>query len=154
MIGPFSGKYEFLSNFYLFPIICWGKSYASTEHAYQAAKCKNPKDREKIRMAKTPALAKKLGRDTEYRSDWEGVKIQVMYDVLCRKFTDPDLQQKLLDTGNETLVEINWWHDNFWGSCTCKECGNQGENWLGKTLMRIRAEIRTMVDGYAELETK
>jgi hypothetical protein len=39
------------------------------------------------------------------------------------------------------LIEGNWWHDNFYGSCTCNKCVNKGENNLGKILMKIREEL-------------
>jgi len=62
--------------------------------------------------------------------------LSVMYDVNVLKYQNPELQQLLLATGNKILVEANWWGDTFWG-----ECGHFGFNNLGKTLMRIRAEI-------------
>jgi predicted NAD-dependent protein-ADP-ribosyltransferase YbiA (DUF1768 family) len=39
-------------------------------------------------------------------------------------------------TGDEELVEGNWWNDTFWGVCN-----GVGENNLGKLLMKIRAEL-------------
>jgi predicted NAD-dependent protein-ADP-ribosyltransferase YbiA (DUF1768 family) len=40
-IDSFRGEYFFLSNFYLVEIEIGGKSYPSSEHYYQAMKCKN-----------------------------------------------------------------------------------------------------------------
>lgn len=49
------------------------------------------------------------------------------------KFAEPGLQAKLLETGNEELVEGNYWGDTFWGVCR-----GRGENHLGKLLMKVR----------------
>jgi hypothetical protein len=47
----------------------------------------------------------------------------------------------LLSTGDMELTESNWWHDNFWGVCTCNKC-KDGENNLGKILMDIRLNLK------------
>ena len=61
-----------------------------------------------------------------------------MYSICRAKFTqNPDLLKKLLDTGDAELVEGNTWGDKVWGVCN-----DEGENRLGKILMRIRSEIR------------
>ena len=51
---------------------------------------------------------------------------------------------KLLATGEEELIEGNYWHDTCWGVCNCAKCGDKGENRLGKLLM----EVRTLYRGY------
>jgi predicted NAD-dependent protein-ADP-ribosyltransferase YbiA (DUF1768 family) len=45
-------------------------------------------------------------------------------------------------TADLEIVENNYWHDNFWGSCTCSRCGRKGENNLGKILMSVRQELK------------
>ena len=40
-----------------------------------------------------------------------------MKKILEQKFSDTELKKKLVDTGNEKIIEGNTWHDNFWGSC-------------------------------------
>jgi len=131
MISGFRGKYRFLSNFY-----DWG-GCCTAEHHYQAAKATNERDADWVRNAKTPAEAKKRGRQIPVRSDWDEVKLQVMEDVVREKFQDKILQGLLLETGDQELVEDNWWGDTFWGTCK-----GTGENHLGKILMKIRKEIR------------
>ena len=49
----------------------------------------------------------------------------------------------LLATGGEELIEGNWWHDNFFGVCTCGPCDGKGKNNLGKILMRVREESKS-----------
>jgi ribA/ribD-fused uncharacterized protein len=134
----FRGKFYFLSNFY--PVNVYG--YPSVEHAYQAAKTLDKALRAEIKACKTPAEAKRLGGKLNLRPDWEEIKLEVMETLLKRKFENPQLRSKLLETGSEPLVEENTWHDNFWGCCQCSKCGFglEGANHLGKLLMNIRGD--------------
>lgn len=135
-IDDFRFKYRWLSNFHLVSIDYEGIVYPSTEHAYQAAKTLDVELRKKIAALEKPVQAKKLGAKIPLRDDWESIKLGVMETVLRKKFQDPELKQKLLDTGNEELIEGNWWGDTFWGICK-----GVGENHLGKLLMKIRSEL-------------
>lgn len=139
MIDNFAldGPYGFLSNFYVCQVELDGHSYCSLEHAYQAAKTLDMNERTKIRAAATPGQAKKLGQEVTLRSDWEQIKIQVMEGLLLKKFSHPHLMLSLLGTGDEQLVEGNWWGDTFWGVCR-----GRGQNHLGKLLMKVRAALR------------
>ena len=75
---------------------------------------------------------------------WQGKARAVMKKLVRRKFFDHDnLADWLLSTGNATITEGNWWHDQIWGSCTCQEhFFRRGKNWLGKILMEVRDELR------------
>ena len=66
-----------------------------------------------------------------------------MEELLRNKFSDPVLKQRLLATGNRELIEGNHWHDNFWDSCTCDRCRNNGQNLLGKLLMKLSSEYNS-----------
>jgi hypothetical protein len=147
MIDTFDGTDRFLSNFFPSEISVSGKKFPTVEHAYQAAKTTDAGEQERIRKAKSAGEAKKLGRKATMRMDWESSKLQVMESLLRLKFEDPDLKRRLLETGNEELVEGNHWHDNFWGVCNCSKCKKAGKNNLGRLLMRIREEI---ADGQKE----
>jgi len=57
------------------------------------------------------------------------------------KFKQEDLKQMLLDTGDQELVEGNTWNDTFWGVCR-----GEGQNNLGKILMKVRMELRQQSD--------
>ena len=99
--------------------------------------------RRAIANASTPGLAKKMGRSVSLRPDWEDIKDDVMLEGLYRKFADDELADWLLDTGNEELVEGNFWHDNHFGVCYCTRCQNiKGQNVLGQLLMKVRSEIK------------
>jgi ribA/ribD-fused uncharacterized protein len=145
IIGPFVGEYDYLSNFFPVAVVYKGKVYPTVEHAYVAAKTFDPDEQRKIRLY-PPHLAghvKKIGRGFKLRKDWEQVKDEIMMDLLYQKFKLPGLKKLLEDTGDLKIVEVNYWHDNYWGNCTCKKCKNIfGQNKLGKMLMQIRDNIK------------
>lgn len=60
-----------------------------------------------------------------------------MKDLVFQKFKNEELKIKLLQTGNEELIEGNTWGDKFWGICN-----GVGENNLGKILMEIRQFLK------------
>lgn len=134
-INGFFDEYRFLSNFYLVEIVHDGIVYPSVEHAYQA--CKTLKLEDKIIISKlpTPGKAKRYGKTVNIKPDWESVKVQTMLELLRKKFSNPELEEKLLNTGNSILVEENTWGDEFWGVCRGK-----GYNILGRLLMKVRDE--------------
>jgi ribA/ribD-fused uncharacterized protein len=143
MIVEFDGENEFLSNFYPSPILHEGIVYPTNEHFFQAMKTLDLVERKAIANAETPGMAKRMGRTVKLRSDWEQVKVDVMRTGLMLKFSDAKLAQKLIDTGDEELVEGNWWHDNTWGNCHCPKCSRLGgRNLLGMLLMEVRKELQ------------
>ena len=138
-ISEFTGPTRWLSNFHEAPIRWQGKDYLSTEHAYQAAKAGTEAEHELIRQSSTCGQAKRNGQRVPLREDWEEVKDQIMYEVCLAKFTQHDyLSDALAATGDRELREGNGWGDVYWG--VSLETG-EGRNQLGKTLMRIRAEL-------------
>ncbi len=130
-IAGFTGDYAFLSNFWV------DLSNGTVEHAYQAAKTDDHKWKQKIKSARSPGEAKKLGRCCPIRATWDSEKIDVMRKLLMAKFKDPDLAEALLETGDAILIEDNHWKDRFWGVYM-----GRGENWLGKLLMEVRDCIK------------
>lgn len=137
-IESFTGDYAFLSNFYPCVITFEGQRYNSTEHAYQAAKCKNIDDRAKFRESIKASKAKSLGKKIVMRPDWESVKLKIMYEVVKQKFSKyDDLKKLLLETGDAEIIEGNNWNDTYFGVCNGK-----GMNHLGKILMQVRKELK------------
>ena len=124
------------------PISKDGIQFWSVENAYMAAKTHDIGA--KMRIAQmSPGQAKKFGRELQLRPDWEEVKVEIMRELLREKFSQPLFKVLLLSSGDEELVEGNWWHDQFWGNCECdKHKHIPGQNTLGKLLMEIREEIR------------
>ena len=139
MIKAFTNDFDFLSNFYPSEIRILSKIFPTVEHAYQAVKTTEEDWIDKIRHAPTPGKAKRLGRKAPLRRDWEFIRLSAMQMLLEAKFADPKLSARLVDTGTQDLIEKNYWHDNYWGVCTCTKCAH-GFNHLGKLLMSIRLQ--------------
>ena len=144
MIDEFKDNFEFLSNFYISPLQWDGYSWLTVEHIYQAVKTFDLAERQSIRRASTCKEAKYLGYKVLLRPDWEKVKFNIMYELIRLKFfPGTDLAKKLLATGQEILIEGNYWHDNTWGNCYCKKCKDiEGGNNLGFILMLVRKELK------------
>ena len=143
-ITSFDFSYRFLSNFFVSPIVANNKVWPTVEHLYQSHKTMDRHEREKIRLAKTPTEAKRIGERVTLRREWEKVKKETMLECVRLKFSQhPDLAKKLLETENTFLVEGNRWHDNVWGDCRCLKCKDiRGQNLLGKILMQVRSELK------------
>lgn len=117
-------------------------SYVTPEHFYQAMKSIQHEDHVMIAAAKTPGIAKRLGRKVNVRSDWDNIKLDVMNYVLTYKFTKFTSHGKKLISSTGPIVEYNYWHDNYWGNCTCYKCEDiVGQNHLGRLLENIRLKL-------------
>jgi len=124
------------SNFAAFPIKLAGKQWSTSEHYFQAQKFLDATDREQVRLAKTPALAARLGRDRtkKLRPDWDSVRVSIMRQAVEAKFRQhPSLQELLLSTGDAVLVEHTA-NDDFWADGG----DGSGQNMLGRILMEVR----------------
>lgn len=136
-INSFTKEYSFLSNFYPCFVYYQGERFSSSERAFQAAKCLDKSQWKQFQLCPTNGDAKNLGKHVDLRPDWETVKIDIMYEILKSKFSDPVLRDKLLNTGYRHLEEGNNHGDRFWGTVK-----GQGRNELGKCLMKLRNELR------------
>ena len=135
VINSFRGKHYFLSNFYEADVNYLGLSYQTVEAAFQAQK---DLSRSHEFQNISPAESKRLGRRVRLRSDWNDIRITIMRDLLWAKFSqNPDLAQKLIETGDAQLIEGNSWNDTFWGISN-----NRGQNHLGKLLMDTREKLK------------
>ncbi len=138
MIREFQRAYSWLSNFILVYVIYEDVAYRSVEVAYQAARCADINQRRFFEGVNS-GQAKRLGRNITIRKDWDKVKDQVMFDLLTQKFNRLPFQKLLRETENQEIIEGNYWHDNYWGNCTCNKCEFiKGQNKLGKMIMQIR----------------
>ncbi|MBC7795464.1 MAG: NADAR family protein [Pyrinomonadaceae bacterium] len=133
-------KHGCFSNFSAHKIFLKNKTWATTEHYFQAQKFPDTEHEEEVRLANSPKIAAELGRDRTkpLRKDWETVKDSIMREALVAKFTQhEDLKQILLETNDATLVEHTK-NDAYWGDGG----DGSGKNMLGKLLMEVRAELR------------
>lgn len=139
VIDSFTGKNAFLSNFYASPILYQDILYPTNEHFFQAMKTKDEEVRQEIALLNFPSQAKKMGNDkskVKLRKDWEDIKLKVMWKGLQYKFEIPALRTMLLRTGSAKLIEGNFWNDTYWGVYK-----GEGENHLGKLLIKLRSKL-------------
>jgi ribA/ribD-fused uncharacterized protein len=132
--------YDVLNNFSANAVEINGTLYPTSEHAYQAAKCTDPKGKGEIRQAKSPLLAKEVSNEKyKFAKDpnWNNKKLAVMEAILRAKLDQhQEVRDALIRSGNEEIAEDSP-TDNFWGR---GKDGN-GENQLGKLWMKIRSEL-------------
>lgn len=138
-IFGFFKEHRFLSNFHECEIEYDGIIFHSSEAAYQAAKTLDPEVR-KLFIHYSPSQSKREGQKIKIREDWENIKNDEMYRIVWIKFsTNKELADLLIGTGERHLEETNYWNDKYWGA----DLKHQGENWLGKILMKVRYELRS-----------
>lgn len=147
-VSEFQGDYRFLSNFFhrIDLLKIDGLVFDSVEHFYQWNKCAYGSDRDKIRGASTPAIAKRLGIKVRMIDYWDTIRKAVMRRGVMAKFVqNRGLARKLINTGNMVLEEGNRWNDDYWGIVIGT---GMGENHLGKILMDVRSVINTMKEAF------
>ena len=144
------------SNFTSTPMMQYkGHSFQTTEQAFMWAKAQLFGDKDSARLIlaeKNPAKAKELGRGVKgfNPTHWDLNKEFLMYEVNLAKYSQfDDYKAVLLSTGDKELVEANGRPDLVWG---CGLYANdprvldekqwQGQNLLGKVLMKVRKELR------------
>lgn len=135
-----TGKYGYMSNFSKHAFVIGEKVWKTSEHYFQAKKFEGTPDEEEVRIAETPNIAAKFGRQRSrpLRSDWEQVKDSVMYTALKAKFNqNTDIMKKLISTEGAELVEHTT-KDAYWGDGG----DGSGKNMLGKLLMKLRDELK------------
>lgn len=161
VIDAFRDEHFFLSNFSPSPIVVSMNltingltedhtfSLSTGEHCFQAMKlCASVMtDEEKYRWmsamaaAPTPGKSKYLGRSIRIDiNKWNSMAYRCMERTQELKYTqNPELQEKLLATGDAQLIEGTSWGDKLWG---VDEKG-EGKNQLGIILMALRAHLKT-----------
>ena len=151
MIDYFDGEFRFLSNMFPLPTkikvvydgtdsICRNGCLEvdNTEAAYQAGKVEDVSIFEGLTGIQSKRKSHKIVMSVEDSTRWNHeLKFKLMERLLRMKFSIPELKEMLLSTGDEELVEGNYWHDTCWGVCE-----GVGENHLGKLLMKIREELK------------
>ncbi|MES2374696.1 MAG: NADAR family protein [Bacteroidota bacterium] len=140
-ITTFQGEHRFLSNFWPCCIVWEDFVYPTLEHAYVASKTDDLTVKQLIRSCPTPGDAKDYLYQHAMKPSpsWTiEKKLLVMEKLLFIKFSgkDPFLTRALMTTGNAELIEGNTWGDAFWGVYN-----GEGENNLGKLLMKVRTHL-------------
>ena len=142
-IDAFKGKYAFLDNGYPVEVVWEELTYTSAEAAFQASKTKDSRIRKEFAGCGLPKAKQKGARLVPY-DGWEEKRAEIMEEILRQKFgQNPELAGKLADTGRKLLIAGNNGKDGFWGVDLYNW---QGENHLGKLLMKLREEIQARAD--------
>lgn len=129
--------YGFLGNFYKSKFYIYGNWWNHVEGPYQAMKCVNKEDFEKLVQAKKGKEARDLGQKVKMISNWDKIKVEIMTECVMAKFLqNRNLLDQLIETGDAELIEDSP-VDSFWG------CGKDrsGQNHLGKVLMAVREQL-------------
>jgi len=144
----------------MYPLDNWieteqGISVPTSEHAYQAAKFKQPNIHRIIAGARSQEENKTVYADGVVskelasifveqgfiRPDFEIAKRGIMLAVVTMKFDrNPDLAEMLIATDDEMIVEGNNWGDRYWGVDPIGS--DNGENHLGRILMKVRRDLQ------------
>lgn len=135
------GPNGFLSNLYKKPVIFEDREFSCSEYSYVYEKIKDPEVREWAMLCPKPHILAGLAHSLlswDIVKDWSKIKFDRMFNVLRAKFSDPDLKEKLLNTGDSILIEDSK-TDGIWGIGK----SGKGKNMLGKLLMKVREELRT-----------
>lgn len=153
--------YGAFSNLFRREVLLHGKAYPTVEHAYQSLKPRDPRVRDWLLSAPAPSLiaiaAHVLPSDEpdpthlmsqaadallgfHTRPGWSRLRYPWMLECLRVKFNQhADIRDLLLSTGARPLVEAGRIDDEAgrrWG-----EVNGRGMNYLGRMLMRVRAEL-------------
>ena len=134
------GELGYLANYSNHGFKKDGVYYKTVEHYYQSKKFDNKELIEKIINCDTPKEASNIGRDRNNKriDNFTDIKLDVMYEGVLEKFKqNSDIRTKLIETGNEEIREMTT-KENYWGIGPNLD----GENHIGKILMKVRDELR------------
>ncbi len=140
VINMFKGEYDFLSNRFPCQVLWEGQQYPSAESVFQASKCAVETEREVFTRCSIHKATVK-GIVLNPSSEWEDARLDIMKSIIKAKFEqNPNLMQKLVDTGNRILINGNNKQETFWGVDLYSW---EGENQLGKIIMEIREKEKS-----------
>ena len=136
MINKFDNEYIFLSNYYPQNITYKGITYNCAMNAYYGQLISDNLQKKAIANA-TPSRALSMVINSISKIDYsQEEQDNIMYEILKVKFSDSKLKNLLLQTNQEPLNNNINWEDTYWGICN-----DEGDNKLGKLLMKLRDEL-------------
>jgi ribA/ribD-fused uncharacterized protein len=111
---------------------CW-----CIEVAYQAMKCANPEDKERISSYHNGFDAKRDGKSVKIRDDWNNLRYPIML-ALCKSAAERNepIRRFLRDSGDNLLLHYAPW-DEYWGTGRY----GLGSNMMGRAWMKVREEL-------------
>jgi ribA/ribD-fused uncharacterized protein len=136
----YAGEFGYcLSNFSAFTVHWNGRTWQTSEHAYQAAGFNDEAIVEQIANAPSAHVALKLALENAHalRPAWEHEKREVMKEICRAKLNQHEyVRGTLIKSGDAELIEDSP-KDAFWG----RGADWNGRNHLGHIWMELRAEI-------------
>ena len=91
----------------------------------------------------TAGEIKKLSYKIILIENWDQIKFDVMRSCLFYKFNQEPFKTRLINTGNQNIVEGNSHGDKVWG-VDLLDAPNLGENHLGRMIMEIRQYLNKL----------
>lgn len=138
-----NGPYGEFSNLFRREVVVRGVSFKTSEHAYQSRKARRPEVGTWMLAAPTPSLVAAAAHALlhwDVAPGWSRFRYAWMMECVAAKFGQhEDLQRVLLGTGGRRLVEVGSVDNDVnrrWG-----EVNGRGRNFLGRILMRVRADL-------------
>ncbi|MCF7835103.1 NADAR family protein [Candidatus Gracilibacteria bacterium] len=118
----------------------YGNEFRDSEGYYMAARTTDIEIKKMISFLSIGhGLAKKSSKLFELDNNSDN-RIMYMRDAIKKKFdSNPDLKQKLIDTGDLQIIEYTYRGDRFFG---IDQSDLIGSNILGKLLMEYRDSIK------------
>ncbi|MCD8237098.1 MAG: NADAR domain-containing protein [Prevotellaceae bacterium] len=134
-IDRFKGEDDFLSNRFACQFVWQGLRYGNAEAAFQSSKCADKRER-KVFSNCSADKATLNGREIVPYTGWKNECLSIIESVLTAKFEqNPSLMKRLIETDNRLLINGNSKGETYWGVDLYTW---EGENMLGKLLMKIR----------------
>lgn len=136
----YGGSWYSFSSFSSFIVRWRDTDWATSEHAYQAAKFDDPAIIAQIKNARSAYDAKIIAHTYEHMKipHWHQVKLKIMEEIVRAKLAQhPYIRRKLLETGDREIIEDSP-TDSFWG----RGHDWRGDNHLGKIWMNLRQELK------------
>ena len=144
----FKGHEHPLSNFYPVQITVKGKTFQSTEAAYQHAKAEHMKEYDaarRIQKADKAVKALHIASKIQTNESWKNRKVSVMESLIQQKIAVSSKVRAMLSNSASKQIVENTSHE-FWGR---GEQG-QGENRLGKIWMKFRQKLKDDPDFFSQ----
>lgn len=132
------------SNFSSFAIQWKGNRFDTSEAAYHWEKFRttSPEIRRRIQFSTSAHEAFKIAEKNKHlrREDWDEVKEDIMFEILCAKVEQHEyVYRKLMASGDREIIEDSW-RDDYWGWGPNKD----GKNRLGNIWMKVRDKYRAL----------
>ena len=145
IIDNFNNNFSFLNNSYRSEVYYDGKIYPCVFNAFQAARTKNDFFKKLLQKNQTPEKIYEIAIQINNPPEWNLKRLLIMEKLIRDKFIrNKNLKKLLIDTNNRELKNsfgIKTNSNLFWGIYQ-----DEGENHLGKILMRVREDSKNNDD--------